>query len=174
MSENYQGALSDLNELLRVAIHNREGLDDFIKMNYPDKYSSSGIKSQKSVKNTEILPSGNVSNILQKLDAVERTLNECAFTCDSDAVGYIPEIRAALERIQWMPIESAPKDGTKVDVWISHDVNERFSDAYFDKQENLWCWDIEESGKRITFNATPPAYWMPLPTPPKGGSDGNA
>lgn len=34
---------------------------------------------------------------LQKLDAVEQTLNDCAFTCDSDAVGYIPAIRDALE-----------------------------------------------------------------------------
>ncbi len=38
-----------------------------------------------------------MTDILQKLDAVEQTLNECAFTCDSDAVGYIPAIRAALE-----------------------------------------------------------------------------
>lgn len=36
---NYQGAMADLNELVRVAIHNRKGLDGFLRDNYPREWA---------------------------------------------------------------------------------------------------------------------------------------
>lgn len=65
----------------------------------------------------------------------------------------------------WQPIETAPKDGTKIDVWCPG--YGRIADARF--VEGRWReWGINECdqmtwvqiGDRIT-------HWMPLPEPPK-------
>jgi len=68
----------------------------------------------------------------------------------------------------WQTIESAPKDGTLVDIYIMS-LGERYTDSYYAKDEGVWCWDIDGlEGKRIAFTATPPTHWMPLPKPPEG------
>lgn len=71
---------------------------------------------------------------------------------------------------EWQPIETAPKDGTRVLV-------------------SLWAWDDPATGDRLTEivywggddwrngypddvdafanTVNPPTHWMPLPEPPK-------
>lgn len=80
----------------------------------------------------------------------------------------------------WKPIESAPKDGTLVDLWLIDCDGEgrRMSDSYFGKIPHECgmmgrycdCWPDEGEfwidgifGERHSGNIT---HWMPLPEPP--------
>ena len=73
---------------------------------------------------------------------------------------------------RWQPIETAPKDGTVVDLWARReqtDKYERLADCH-------WCgmtdwlgneydgWDGLSPGLRRTYDN--PTHWMPLPEPP--------
>lgn len=113
-----------------------------------------------------------MNDILQKLDAIKDVLDAFddgdMYSDLRDALSYIPEIRAALEAMQWRPIETAPKDGSYIlCMSIGHTlykgvVQEAISMCYFN---NEW----------VAFNGDGdfhcPTHWMPLPTPPEGGSD---
>ncbi len=73
---------------------------------------------------------------------------------------------------KWQPIETAPKDGTLVDLWIkAADCEFRACDANW--SEHFECWEI---------NGTPlseyymnvgyyPTYWMPRPKPPVNSAE---
>jgi hypothetical protein len=68
-------------------------------------------------------------------------------------------IRAALEladRMQWQPIEAAPRDGTEVLLWCGWVTIGKWEADY-----SLW---YDENGINPIFQVT---HWMPLPTPPK-------
>ena len=69
---------------------------------------------------------------------------------------------------EWQPIETAPKDGTEIDLWT---LNGREPAARFNVKRNRWevigldgfdtlNW-VDVDGK--------PTHWMPLPAPPKDG-----
>lgn len=78
------------------------------------------------------------------------------------------ELKAKLDKAKWQPIESAPRDGRKIDIWVDYPYGgERYENAHFAKDENAFCWDIHETGKRVVFTATPPSHWMPLPAAPQ-------
>lgn len=75
----------------------------------------------------------------------------------------------AQRKVAWRPIESAPKDGTYVDLWCIPDgrrTDARFinghwhewADSGFERME--WC--------KITLRAT---HWMPLPEGPTPRTD---
>jgi hypothetical protein len=66
----------------------------------------------------------------------------------------------------WLDIDDAPKDGTHVDIWVE-ELGERYTDSYFCNKSNVWAWDIEATGQRMVFTATPPTHYMPLDTPEK-------
>lgn len=93
--------------------------------------------------------------------------------------GYDPRvdlIREALSRRpdapsagEWMPIETAPKDGTKVDLWRD---GERLID---------WRWDEGSGGWSFTYGypvataylTKPPTHWRLPPAPPQAdGGEG--
>jgi hypothetical protein len=78
---------------------------------------------------------------------------------------------------EWLPIETAPKDGTSVDLWIVDGY--RLADVRFTVpveslgESPCWCeyttdfhgygdWGIYPIGREIV-----PSHWMPLPEPPK-------
>lgn len=76
---------------------------------------------------------------------------------------------------QWQPIETAPKDGTEIDLWTAcgeRVVSARWkTDGYLAGNWVFWCMD--GSGptelERVHCTAT---HWMPLPKPPAaGGAD---
>ena len=65
---------------------------------------------------------------------------------------------------EWMPIESAPRDGQKILGWNKWDgvlVFERYRYGSNDRFEG-WraVYDCEDF-------AGPPTHWMPLPEPPE-------
>lgn len=78
----------------------------------------------------------------------------------------------------WRPIETAPKDGTKVDLWCRAPGlsagSGRVPDCWF--SAGRW-WAYDEHGddqcRSQVHNAT---HWRPLPPPPQdqhqGGTDG--
>lgn len=67
--------------------------------------------------------------------------------------------------MEWQTIESAPKDGTTVDVWLtlpSGGAGQRYPDASWDGTS--WVSELEEWEIPRHFHVT---HWMPLPSPPE-------
>lgn len=63
---------------------------------------------------------------------------------------------------QWQPIETAPKDGTKIDVVNRH--GERTTDVWYSKRGNwLHWWQSDFGGMGEVALDIPPVGWMPLP-----------
>lgn len=80
-------------------------------------------------------------------------------------LGEIDRLRAmvaasqqALDRVAadgWMPIESAPKDGTPVDLW--HRDGFLVTETWWDREDGCWVHCFEDADF---------THWMPLPTAP--------
>jgi hypothetical protein len=86
----------------------------------------------------------------------------------------------------WQPIDSAPRDGTKVDLWVvqreartlSELPGERIPDACWtepthagaDRNTPMWCkWDSpcwEEIERLYGGGAYVVTHWMPVPVGP--------
>lgn len=67
----------------------------------------------------------------------------------------------------WHPIETAPKDGTRILLHIKDfriDCGQWNSDQYARKPKPYWDWGFPS--KQI-MRDDPPTHWMPLPEPPK-------
>lgn len=70
----------------------------------------------------------------------------------------------------WMPIETARKDGKKVDLWIIPPLGQlssgacRITDCWFYNGE----WRTEDAGAPEGWASViwEPTHWMPLPAPP--------
>lgn len=68
---------------------------------------------------------------------------------------------------EWMPIDSAPKDGTRILVgWLGRDQGFRVSVAEWRERE-LWpqTW-WQPSDESLVLHILHPYCWMPLPPPP--------
>lgn len=79
--------------------------------------------------------------------------------------------------MEWQPIETAPRDGTTVLVYVPgeslfptaarYDTPERFEADYGDRDymEEGWRWSL---GYPCDFHeeVLQPTHWMPLPPPP--------
>ncbi len=70
---------------------------------------------------------------------------------------------------QWMPIESAPRDGTVVDLWV--DVPDwkkgrRYIDFHY--SSDLGMWGRDDGGLLYPTYVT---HWMLAPPPPEGGQE---
>jgi hypothetical protein len=62
----------------------------------------------------------------------------------------------------WQPIETAPKDGTRILVW----------DSYDDETVVFWSssvkdWRLNVAGSYAEDDCHTFTHWMPLPEPPK-------
>lgn len=69
------------------------------------------------------------------------------------------------EMVEWRPIETAPRDGTKIDVWHG---GERMTDVYWSDIQDAWCFDGLCGPEEPTpLAALPPVrLWLPLPPAP--------
>ena len=67
---------------------------------------------------------------------------------------------------KWQPIETAPRDRTRVLVWLP-DFNE-VKVAWYSTSTSLWPSDEEYNEDGEGCNVGLPTHWMHLPEPPKG------
>lgn len=69
----------------------------------------------------------------------------------------------------WRPIETAPKDGTKIDLWCVSDgmIGTRVPYAHWCDR---WCFWGDEAADSdfLVHEYGEPTHWRPLPPPPKG------
>lgn len=67
----------------------------------------------------------------------------------------------------WQPIETAPRDKTRVLLWCTAGrYHNPFSvTGYFLVEQNCRSWVDTYSGEDLP----PPTHWMPLPPPPTEG-----
>ena len=101
--------------------------------------------------------------------SIEPNINSCP-KFESDIKDFeIQWLKAAneelKEKIQWQPIETAPKDGTWILVYKPFNLY-GFDDSkwFVDKYIVRWadeCWNISMEDK-VAY----PTHWMPLPKPP--------
>lgn len=75
-------------------------------------------------------------------------------------------------RSEWRPIETAPKDGTVIDVWLgdADDSDIAFYCTPGTRRSAGWHWKHEKfrptAGLNILNTWVLPTHWMPLPEPP--------
>ncbi len=62
---------------------------------------------------------------------------------------------------EWQPIETAPKDGSEILVYIDGLNFKGYNLISWDKENNFWL-----SGKFDRWNESSILGWMPLPEPP--------
>lgn len=66
----------------------------------------------------------------------------------------------------WKPIETAPKNGNLIDVWVG---GERVTDVHWRKSfygQGWHCVDEDRSVRMVEHIHGTPTHWMPLPEPP--------
>lgn len=101
-----------------------------------------------------------------------------------DGLGTASGFDSPMDENGWLPIETAPKDGTLIDVWCPWDGNERggirLTDVSWHAADE---WTPHTGWSRITddgdmdmveipptcrFGLPPwnPSHWQPLPNPP--------
>jgi len=65
--------------------------------------------------------------------------------------------------MEWQDISTAPKDGTKIDLWFKWEASSpgRKSNCWWEEGEwrDEFCHGFHESGT--------PTHWIPLPEPPQ-------
>lgn len=82
--------------------------------------------------------------------------------------------------MRWLPIESAPRDGTDILIaggtYSAYDHNDlpagrMVSIAYWDKSMG-GHWHGDEANAHDEWHVHKPTHWMPLPPPPTDEHDG--
>lgn len=100
---------------------------------------------------------------------------------EEEELGVPPDDQAALvaptqEGRAWRPIESAPRDGTEVDLWGFLDApadrgefakRGRLIDCHFHLGDWL-RWGTHNDDEGSYDKIFEPTHWMPLPAPPEG------
>lgn len=66
----------------------------------------------------------------------------------------------------WQPIETAPKDGTAIDLWV-REGGAQFRVIGARWMLGQWQCVARGSGQELWVNPSAPTHWMPIPEPPK-------
>lgn len=84
-----------------------------------------------------------------------------------DALKIIRKLEAALEEIQWRPIETAPKEDTIDNPILLLTEERQIIEGYWTERGSEWISIIYPTGEyeKIIQNLYP-THWMPLPKPP--------
>lgn len=74
---------------------------------------------------------------------------------------------------EWQPIETAPKDGTPVDLWIQIYETRGYRATGCEYRDSEWQhYSLPEFGHSIELCHVDwqhlATHWMPMPEPPKG------
>lgn len=72
----------------------------------------------------------------------------------------------------WEPIETAPKDGSEIGLWIVHRGNDYSPDPFQRFSVGYWCEANRTPGfeRPAGWEASwigEPTHWQPLPPPPE-------
>lgn len=105
-----------------------------------------------------------------------------AHTFADDAAAAIRALLPAIEG-EWFPIETAPRDGTMLDLWID---DGRHTNVYWGRPQHTcgeagsYCdccpsydgWVCADLNAYLTgaegYSCNDPTHWRPLPSPPRG------
>lgn len=71
--------------------------------------------------------------------------------------------RAYLDATEWRPIETAPKDGTPVDLWVESVELMRYPQCVY--RDGKWFSNFGPLGQSSPLRVRP-THWRPLPEPP--------
>lgn len=82
---------------------------------------------------------------------------------------------------EWLPIESAPKDGTAILIWQPSHArydDKRNGGAYDDNRYAIGYWRTDQDPDRSKWmwgnrnsGYVRPTHWQPLPSPPPEASE---
>ena len=99
-------------------------------------------------------------------------MEESCMTCDNgDGVGgcaypicciQFSEWKPIPVKMEWQPIETAPKDGAKILAYADGSMTVVY---WLECGDN---WELAESGSWAESGEWEPTHWMPLPLPPAG------
>jgi len=97
--------------------------------------------------------------------------NLCVVRTKADADTSLPEYVRADLAPTWRSIDSAPKDGTPVDLWgINHlrhkRSGERLTNVAWGRLTD-WLGNERDDWKTGRGEDFQPTHWMPLPQPPE-------
>lgn len=93
--------------------------------------------------------------MLARSKKIEKALKEVKCECDGFSIKtHNINFTLPCETNGWQPIESAPKDGTEIDLW----ANKRQTNCLFTQGK----WYNSRS-----YQVCNPTHWMHLPEPPK-------
>lgn len=67
--------------------------------------------------------------------------------------------------MDWQPIETAPKDGTEVILYVAD--FDSVTTGWYSSRTGLWPRHDEFTEDGDACNIGLPTHWMPLPEPPK-------
>ena len=68
----------------------------------------------------------------------------------------------------WQDIETAPKDGTNILLFVPYGNQVLISRwTRFSQMQGQWAWSDFKTGP-LPYD---PTHWMPLPPPPGGGGE---
>lgn len=105
--------------------------------------------------------------IEQAIEALELSLQQCNSEMPMSRVALRGQLSSAIATIRqhqadgWRPIETAPRDGTRIDLWIPSDGlwdAHRACDCYAEDG----CW-FSELGHVMDIS---PAFWRSRPAAP--------
>ena len=65
--------------------------------------------------------------------------------------------------MEWQPIETAPKDGTKILAWFA---DGDYSIIYWGAYDDSWVQSLPGLGSDSGYSPDTFSHWMPLPLPP--------
>jgi hypothetical protein len=74
---------------------------------------------------------------------------------------------AAVPRVAWQPIETAPRDGSEILVYESYDG---FFVASWDQKDQIWRCRVSGGALDNSYWHAP-SHWMPIPEPPDPWSE---
>lgn len=83
---------------------------------------------------------------------------------DLDLVAFVAAIEARAKASAWQPIETAPKDGTRV---ILFDAQREPKEMIARWKADAWWGDPTPSGKSTVWRDDTGAHWQPIPPPPE-------
>lgn len=84
--------------------------------------------------------------------------------CMCDECGNEHEIKPECDKNGWFPIESAPKDGTLIDLW-NYKSDERYADCWWEDESRYTTAGFFYAEGEVKISEF--SHWHPLPEPPE-------